>query len=174
MGCFRAPRHGGKRLLWKGPLRGLWNTPESQKRVPKVPFSHLWLPFWLSGIFSGTFFRTQKDLFWDSFSAQCHGCDTRIAIRAAIHRSLRARNRKKKISEWSFWGSAEKSPKIPENVYKYRLPDLIDRLSRAFFGTFLQAPQKSRARKTWRAHCELKHWNLGGWMCLIHGLHCTV
>ena len=32
----------------------------------------------------------------------------------------------------------------------------------------------SRARKPWSAHCELKHWNFGGWKCLIHGLHFTV
>ena len=32
---------------------------------------------------------------------------------------------------------------------------------------------ESRARKPWSAHCELKHWNLGGGKCLIHGLHFT-
>ena len=46
---------------------------------------------------------------------------TKFAIRATIDRSLRAlrAQNRKKVSKRVFWGSAKKSPKIPEKVKKY-------------------------------------------------------
>ena len=42
------------------------------------------------------------------------------------------------------------------------------------WGYIFGPTKESRGRKPSSAHCELKHWNFGGWKCLIHGLHFTV
>ena len=85
----------------------------------------------------------------------CVTCWCSVAARAAIYKSLRARsarNRKKSQKE-SFWGSARKSPRIPENVKKYQktfqfwgiLLTLLDVL-----GDFLQTPEKTLFETFWR------------------------
>ena len=78
----------------------------------------------------------QKTVF--VFSAHCCGPVRRFAWLDRSLRTLRARNRKKFLKR-SFWGSAEKSQKIPENVRKS-----------VFFtfsgGTFLRTPKTTFLR----------------------------
>ena len=69
-----------------------------------------------------------------------------LAIRATIYRSLgalRAQNRKK-VSKRVFWGSAKKSPKIPEKVKKYPKLDFFGYFLTfsGIFGDFFADPQK--------------------------------